>query len=178
QVRWLGFASWQWTLGLALLVLGFLIAAQLQSETPRTTYTSQERQPLVQTALELQGQQDQLKQRVLDLRAQIQQLEQRSHGNQTAGQALNDELQQARRIRVAGRSVTRALRRPRSQLALAIVAVLLGVLVVIQLRAQSGGSRLDALSAQELTDVVANLNTRNELLRAEITSTEAEADQL
>ncbi|HYX12142.1 MAG TPA: DUF881 domain-containing protein [Candidatus Acidoferrum sp.] len=96
QVRWLGFASWQWTLGLALLVLGFLIAAQLQSETPRTTYTSQERQPLVQTALELQGQQDQLKQRVLDLRAQIQQLEQRSHGNQTAGQALNDELQQAR----------------------------------------------------------------------------------
>ena len=74
--------------------------------------------------------------------------------------------------------MTRALRRPRSQLALATVAVLLGVLVVIQLRAQSGGSRLDALSAQELTDVVANLNTRNELLRAEITSTEAEADQL
>jgi len=74
--------------------------------------------------------------------------------------------------------VTRALRRPRSQLALATVAVLLGVLVVIQLRAQSGGSRLDALSAQELTDVVANLNTRNEQLRAEIASTESEADQL
>ena len=95
-VRWLGFATWQWTLGVALLVLGFLIAAQLQSEGPRTTYTSQERQPLVQTALELQSQQDQLKQRLLDLRAQIQQLEQRSQGNQAAGQQLNDRLQQAR----------------------------------------------------------------------------------
>jgi uncharacterized protein YlxW (UPF0749 family) len=96
QVRWFGFASWQWTLGLALLVLGFLIAAQLQSEAPRTTYTSQERQPLVQTALELQTQQDQLKQRVLDLRTQIQQLEQRSQGNQATGQQLNGQLQEAR----------------------------------------------------------------------------------
>jgi uncharacterized protein YlxW (UPF0749 family) len=71
-----------------------------------------------------------------------------------------------------------AIRRPRSQLTLALVAVLLGVLVVIQIRAQGGGSRLDSLSAQELTDVVANLNTRNEQLRAEIASTQSEADQL
>jgi uncharacterized protein YlxW (UPF0749 family) len=94
--RWLGIASWQVTLGLALLVLGFLIAAQLQSETPRTTYTSQERQPLVRTALGLQAQQDALKQRILDLRSQIQALEQRGQGNQVVVGELNDQLRTAR----------------------------------------------------------------------------------
>jgi len=94
--RWFGIASWQLTLGLALLALGFLVAAQLQSETPRTSYTSQERQPLVTTALGLQAQQDQLKGRILDLRAQIQALEGRSQGSQAVVQQLNGQLQAAR----------------------------------------------------------------------------------
>ncbi len=38
--------SWQITLGVALLALGFLIAAQLASEGPRVRYTTQERTPL------------------------------------------------------------------------------------------------------------------------------------
>ena len=67
--------SWQVTLGVALLALGFLIAAQLASEGPRVRYTTQERTPLVETANELQSQQDVLKQRILDLRAQIQVVE-------------------------------------------------------------------------------------------------------
>jgi len=94
--RWLGVASWQVTLGLALLVLGFLIAAQLQSETPRASYTSQERQPLVRTAISLQDEQEALKQRILDLRGQIQALEQRSQGNQVVVEGLNRQLQTAR----------------------------------------------------------------------------------
>ncbi len=94
--RWLGVASWQVTLGLALLVLGFLIAAQLQSETPRASYTSQERQPLVRTAISLQDEQEALKQRILDLRGQIQALEQRSQGNQVVVDGLNRQLQTAR----------------------------------------------------------------------------------
>ena len=49
--------SWQITLGLALLALGFLIAAQLASEGPRVQITSQERTPLVGTVLDLQAQQ-------------------------------------------------------------------------------------------------------------------------
>ena len=44
--------SWQITLGLALLALGFLVAAQLASEVPRSRYTTQERTPLVETAEE------------------------------------------------------------------------------------------------------------------------------
>ena len=61
--------SWQLTLGAALLGLGFLIAAQLASEGPRVRYTTQERSPLLETATELQDQQEVLKTRILDLRA-------------------------------------------------------------------------------------------------------------
>jgi uncharacterized protein YlxW (UPF0749 family) len=74
--------------------------------------------------------------------------------------------------------MTHSLRQPGNQLTVAAVAVLLGVLVVIQIRAQGGGSGLEALSATELTDLVANLNTRNDLIRTEIASTEQELAQL
>ena len=46
--------SWQITLSVALLVLGFLIAAQLAAEGPRVRYTTQERSPLVEAAVGLQ----------------------------------------------------------------------------------------------------------------------------
>lgn len=64
--------------------------------------------------------------------------------------------------------------KPRNQLSIAVVAMILGLLVVIQFRSQSSGTGLEALSAQELTQLVANLNTRNEQLRAEIATTESE----
>lgn len=70
------------------------------------------------------------------------------------------------------------MRRPRAQLSIAVVALILGVLVVIQLRAQSGGDQLGTLSAQELTVLVANLNTRNDQLRTEIADLDAEAAAL
>jgi uncharacterized protein YlxW (UPF0749 family) len=88
--------TWQVTLGLALLALGFLIAAQLASEGPRVRYTSQERTPLVATVLDLQAQQDHLKQQVLDSRAAIQALENAGEGGAVVTQQLNDELQNAR----------------------------------------------------------------------------------
>jgi uncharacterized protein YlxW (UPF0749 family) len=66
------------------------------------------------------------------------------------------------------------MRKPRNQLSIALVAMILGLLVVVQLRSQSTGTGLEALSAQELTQLVANLNTRNEQLRAEIATTESE----
>ncbi|TMD29651.1 MAG: DUF881 domain-containing protein [Chloroflexi bacterium] len=73
---------------------------------------------------------------------------------------------------------SRSLRGPRNQLTVATVALVLGILVVVQIRAQSAGTGLDALSAPELTVLVANLNTRNDQLRAEIASTQSELDQL
>jgi uncharacterized protein YlxW (UPF0749 family) len=88
--------SWQLTLGVALLGLGFLIAAQLASEAPRVRYTTQERSPLIETATGLQAQQEELKARILDLRAKIGQVEQAGEGSAALAGALNGDLQEAR----------------------------------------------------------------------------------
>lgn len=60
------------------------------------------------------------------------------------------------------------MRTRNGRLALAAMAFLLGFLVVVQIRAQGGGSDLENRTAQELTLVVANLNTRNDQLRTEV----------
>lgn len=88
--------SWQVTLGIALLALGFLIAAQLASEGPRVRYTTLERSPLVVSAVALQARQEELKDEILALRNQIQDLEQRGQGSAALVRQLNDELQHAR----------------------------------------------------------------------------------
>ena len=63
--------GWQLALFGALIALGFLVAAQVRGEAPRVRYTTQERQPLVETVVALQAQQDALKEQILDLRARI-----------------------------------------------------------------------------------------------------------
>jgi uncharacterized protein YlxW (UPF0749 family) len=88
--------SWQITLGVALLALGFLIAAQLASEGPRIRYTTQERSPLVETVTGLQAQQETYKQRILELRGAIQAAEQQGQGSASLLRQLNDQLDQAR----------------------------------------------------------------------------------
>src|SRR5664279_692239 len=55
-----------------------------------------------------------------------------------------------------------------SQVALAVVALVFGFLVVTQVRSQAGGTGLEDRSAQDLTLLVANLNTRNDQLRGEV----------
>ncbi|HET7027235.1 MAG TPA: DUF881 domain-containing protein [Candidatus Limnocylindrales bacterium] len=84
------------TLGIALAALGFLVAAQLRSEGPRVRYTTQERSPLVETALELQRNQDALKSRILDLNKQIRDVQVSGQGNAAIVTQLNDELENAR----------------------------------------------------------------------------------
>jgi uncharacterized protein YlxW (UPF0749 family) len=88
--------SWQVTLGFALLALGFLIAAQLAAEGPRVRYTTQERSPLVETALGLQTQQEALKQQILNLRKQIKALEDQGQGTTAQQRELNASLEGAR----------------------------------------------------------------------------------
>ena len=88
--------SWQVTLTGALFVLGFLIAAQLAAEGPRIRYTSQERAPLIETALGLQEQQDALLARVLELRAQIVELEGEEPGSEALVREINAALEHAR----------------------------------------------------------------------------------
>ncbi|HEX6867524.1 MAG TPA: DUF881 domain-containing protein [Candidatus Limnocylindrales bacterium] len=65
-----------------------------------------------------------------------------------------------------------------SQIAIAVVAAILGVLVVVQLRSQAGPTGLAQLSAQDLTVLVANLNARNDQLRRETSLLERELETL
>ncbi len=88
--------SWQLTLFVALLALGFLVAAQLATEAPRVRYTTQERSPLIETAGELQQQQDALKVAILDLRQRIQDVERAGTGSAAVVAELNDQLEEAR----------------------------------------------------------------------------------
>ena len=66
----------------------------------------------------------------------------------------------------------------RSQLTVAAVAAILGLLIVVQLRGQTGGSELQSKSAQELTSIVANQNTENDRLRAEVATLQKQLGEL
>ena len=64
------------------------------------------------------------------------------------------------------------MHRSRSRISIALVAFILGVLVVAQIRSQSVNAGLANQTAQDLTLLVANLNTQNEQLRAEVSTLE------
>ena len=88
--------SWQVALFGALLVLGFLIAAQARGEAPRVRYTTQERAPLVETVLALQAQQEALKEQILGARDQLAAAEEGTVGSDLLVGQLNDALLAAR----------------------------------------------------------------------------------
>lgn len=64
------------------------------------------------------------------------------------------------------------------RLSVALVALVLGILVVGQLRTRAAGTGLETLSIQELTLLVGNLNDRNDQLRNEVAALRAQADAL
>jgi uncharacterized protein YlxW (UPF0749 family) len=66
------------------------------------------------------------------------------------------------------------MRKPSSQLTLAVVTLLLGFLVVVQLRTQASVTAFAGLSSQDLTVLVANLDARNDQLRTEVATLEQE----
>ena len=64
-----------------------------------------------------------------------------------------------------------------AQLSLAMVAVVVGTLIVGQLRSQAPAIELSSLSAQELTDLIETLSTTNAQLTAELTELRARVGQ-
>jgi uncharacterized protein YlxW (UPF0749 family) len=70
------------------------------------------------------------------------------------------------------------MRDTRSQLTLAAVSAILGLLIVVQLHGQAGGSELQTKTAQELTSIVANQNAANDDLRAEVTTLQNQLAEL
>ena len=88
--------SVQVTLAIAMLVLGFLVAAQIASEGPRIRYSTEERSPLIETALGLQAQQEDLKAQILAIRGRIGDLEAQDPGAAESLRRLYAELEAAR----------------------------------------------------------------------------------
>jgi uncharacterized protein YlxW (UPF0749 family) len=70
------------------------------------------------------------------------------------------------------------MQRRRNQITIGAVTFILGLLVVVQLRAQTLGSPLLQLSSQDLTVLVANLNGRNDQLRREVATLERDLETL
>jgi uncharacterized protein YlxW (UPF0749 family) len=70
------------------------------------------------------------------------------------------------------------MRRASGRLAVSVVLMLLGFLVVVQLRSQAVNPGLAGLSAQDLTVLVANLTTRNNELRDEIAVLERQKESV
>lgn len=68
------------------------------------------------------------------------------------------------------------MRRWSSRIAMGGVLFVLGFLVVVQLRSQAADQGLNGLSVQELTELVANLTTRNNQLRDEIGTLDQQHD--
>jgi uncharacterized protein YlxW (UPF0749 family) len=70
------------------------------------------------------------------------------------------------------------MRKPRNQLTLTAIAILLGLLLVIQFRAQQAGTGLEIQSSQDLTLLIANLTTRNDQLRGEVADIQGQLDSI
>lgn len=70
------------------------------------------------------------------------------------------------------------MRRPLNLVSFSVVLLLLGFLVVVQLRSRAADETLSGLSVQELGELVANLTTRNDQLREEIQSLERQRASL
>ena len=91
-----GLPTVQVTFSIALLVLGFLIAAQIAAEGPRIRYSTEERTPLIETALGLQAQQEALSNQILALRTRIGELEALDPGAAESLRRLYADLEAAR----------------------------------------------------------------------------------
>ena len=68
------------------------------------------------------------------------------------------------------------MRRGSGRVAMTTVLLLLGFLVVVQLRSQAADQGLAASSVQDLTELVANVTTRNNQLREEVRSLERQQE--
>jgi uncharacterized protein YlxW (UPF0749 family) len=77
-------------------VLGFFVAAQVAGEKPRSQYTTQERAPLIDSALRLQSSQEALKAQIVDLRRRIGELEAQDPGAAESLRQLYADLENAR----------------------------------------------------------------------------------
>jgi uncharacterized protein YlxW (UPF0749 family) len=83
-------------MALALGVLGFVAAAQWNSEAERTSYTTSAQQALGAQALALERDQDGLQAQLAGVEAELAEIQQQSEGSQTALAEINRQVVDAR----------------------------------------------------------------------------------
>src|SRR5688500_7645316 len=88
--------SVQLTFAVALLVLGFLIAAQIAAEGPGIRYSTEERSPLYETGAALQSRQETLRSVILSLRGRSGALEAQGPDAADSLRGLYAQLEEAR----------------------------------------------------------------------------------
>jgi uncharacterized protein YlxW (UPF0749 family) len=89
-------SGWVASMAVALAILGFVAAAQWNSELQRTTYTTSAQQVLADQALDLEREQEALQAQLAAVEAELADIQQQSEGSQTELAAVNEHLADAR----------------------------------------------------------------------------------
>jgi len=89
-------SGWVLSMALALGVLGFVAAAQLNSEVQRASYTTSAQQALAAQALTLEQEQELLQAQLAGVEADLTEIQQQSEGSQTALAEVNRDVREAR----------------------------------------------------------------------------------
>ncbi|HJT63226.1 MAG TPA: DUF881 domain-containing protein [Candidatus Limnocylindria bacterium] len=89
-------SGWILSMALALGALGFVAAAQWNSEFQRTTYTTSAQQTLAEQAVALEEEQELLQAQLAGVEAELASIQAASEGSQTALAAVNEELAETR----------------------------------------------------------------------------------
>jgi uncharacterized protein YlxW (UPF0749 family) len=88
--------GWVLSMALALGVLGFVVAAQWNSEVQRASYTTSAQQALAAQALTLEQEQEVLQAQLAGAEAELTEIQQQSEGSQSALAEINREVREAR----------------------------------------------------------------------------------
>jgi uncharacterized protein YlxW (UPF0749 family) len=89
-------SGWVMSMAIALGVLGFVVAAQWNSEVQRTSYTTSAQQVLADQALDLEREQTLLLAQLAAVESELAEIQQASEGSQTALAEVNRDLADAR----------------------------------------------------------------------------------
>ena len=89
-------SGWILSMALALGALGFVAAAQWNSEVQRTSYTTNAQQTLAEQAVVLEEEQELLQAQLAGVEAELAEIQAASEGSQTALAEVNEELAETR----------------------------------------------------------------------------------
>lgn len=87
--------SWPWSVGLALLVIGFVAAGQWNSSAVREELRTDAQRVLADQAVSFEQEQQALRTQIEDLEARVRTAQEQAEGSQAALAGLNEQVRQA-----------------------------------------------------------------------------------